>query len=124
MWGDAFNRIPIWDGNSRSPTGTYRGANSRNFNMPVILNTQLQNYSFDTTLLIKNQLIFTNIYYNVESMNATEYVQGNRTTAIGEEYFEKLRQALVEKQRDYEIYINTSNKTADNYDKQLQEMII
>ena len=137
MWGDSFNRIPIWDGNSRSPTGTYRGANSRNFNMPVILNTQLQNYSvgnqlvnpdtyydlaeFDTTLLIKNQLIFTNIYYNVESMNATEKVVGNRTTAIGEEYFEKLRQALVEKQRDYEIYINTDNKTADSYDKQLQD---
>ena len=138
MWGDAFNRLCVWDGNSRIPAGgTHQGATSRNFNMPVILNTQLQNYqagnqllypdtyydlaSFDTTLLIKNQMIFTNIYYNRESMKKTEFVENNRRFPIGYDSFNKLRDNLIDKQREYEIYINTANKTANTYEKQKQD---
>jgi len=138
MWGDSFNRIPIWDGNSRAEIGTHQGATSRNFTMPVILNTQLQNYgaggqivypstyfdlaSFDTTLLIKNQMIFTNIYYSEESLRSTEYIEVAAKPDWGSS-FDALRQKLVEKQRDYEIYINTANKAADSQIKQQQDTL-
>ena len=76
----------------------YQTQNQRNFNRPVILNTQLQRINvggelissqftsyprpgvynqllqqygtngFPTTVLIKNQMIFTNIFYNKESL--------------------------------------------------------
>ena len=136
MWGDAFNRIPCWDGNAREVGGTYRGGAARNFNMPVILNTQLQNYSsgnqllrpssyfdlasFNSTLLIKNQMIFTNIYYSKASLIATES-PGITQFVIGEDWFEDALNNLIDKQRDLEIYINTSNKTADTYEKQRQD---
>lgn len=136
MWGDSFNRIPIWDGNTRSEIGIHQGATSRNFNMPVILNTQLQNYgagglllnpstyfdgvNFDTTCLIKNQMIFTNIYYSEKSLKSTEYIEVATDPDWGSS-FNSLRQNLVEKQRDYEIYINTVNKAADSQIKQQQD---
>ena len=147
MWGDSFNRIPVWDGNSREVAGgTHKGATSRNFNMPVILNTQLQNQylpagkfveptippatayfgeqNFPTTILVKDQMIFTNMYYNKEGIQSTEQPPEPNpiTFENGYEWFDKVRQKLVEKQRDYEIYINASNKTANTNDKQIQDI--
>ena len=103
MWGDVFNRIPVWNGNTllteeQPPRVIHRGNAARNFNMPVILNTQFQQVQptadliptlgvngipppplpyfetadFNSTILIKNQMIFTNIYYNAESLKKTE----------------------------------------------------
>jgi len=137
MWGDSFNRIPVWDGNSREVVGgTHKGVTGRNFNMPVILNSQLQHYipggqfidpptyfgqsTFPTTILVKNQMIFTNMYYNQAGMARTEYT--NYFIGVrGYEWFDEIRQKLVEKQRDYEIYINASNKKANTNDKQIQD---
>ena len=141
MWGDSFNRIPVWDGNSRLVAGgTHKAATARNFNMPVILNTQLQNQyipggqfiepasyyggqTFPTTILVKDQMIFTNMYYNKEGIQSTEQPPEPNpiTFENGYEWFDKVRQRLVEKQRDYEIYINASNKTANTNDKQIQD---
>ena len=139
MWGDSFNRIPVWDGNSRTVAGgAHKGVTARNFNMPVVLNTQLQNQyvpggqfvepttyyaitDFPTTILVKDQMIFTNMYYNQKGLAKTEYTN-DEDGVHGYEWFDKIRQRLVEKQRDYEIYINASNKTANTNDKQLQDI--
>lgn len=150
LWGDIFNKIPVWDGNvwdAVPPIMT--PATSRNYNRPIILNSQLQftvcggqlvnvqpeppvaappipqlkffgENTFQSTVLIKNQMIFTNIYYDEKALIETEGDQAYRTVLAGG--ITKLLEKLVKRQRDYEIFINTSNTSANTYEKQRQDI--
>jgi hypothetical protein len=149
LWGDLFNRLPVWDGN----TAHFVGVQTRNFNRPVILNSQLQLISvgtkvggdfgnpggprpgtgneplvvwgptsFESTVLVRNQMIFTNIYYNKESLEASEPIERFGRVANLDGDITHLLSKLGAKHRDYEIYINTENKSANTYAKQWQDI--
>ena len=150
MWGDTFNRIPVWDGNSTD--AAYQTQNQRNFNRPVILNSQLQRIDvgrqlissqftsyprpgvynqllqqygtngFASTVLIKNQMIFTNIFYNKESLLSASSIRASGRDSVPDGDIDYILSKLGKKQRDYEIYINTENKTADTYKKQRDDI--
>ena len=144
MWGDIFNKIPVWSGNIPGNEGAGVAPNgARNFNRPVILNSKLQNIDvggtllqiigttaaadfngyypmtiFETTVLVKNQMIFTNIYYDEAVLIAAEQksptfieqpISGNITAIL---------EKLVLRQRDYEMYINTGSDAPDTYTRQ------
>ena len=150
LWGDIFNKIPVWDGNTWG-NGLMTPAISRNYSRPIILNSQLQitncggqlvnvqpeptltgggdpipqlvffgENTFQSTVLIENQMIFTNIYYDEKALIATEGDEAYRTVLAGN--ITKLLEKLVKRQRDYEIFINTSNTKANTYEKQRQDI--
>ena len=104
MMGDRFQRLPVWNGNVR-PNKVKE--NAREFNRPVILNDQFQYLlinpqqlceprtgqdmnplyppaTFESTMLIKNQLIFTNIPYGRAEIYSTAYNWGKTADTIKE----------------------------------------
>ena len=138
MMGDRFQRLKVWNGNSR-PTRVKTTA--REFNRPVILNDQFQYLlanpiqlcepatgqtinplyppqTIQSTLLIKNQMIFTNIPYGRASFYETgylynqpfetivEYCQAKGIQPVPEIDFSQFDD-LKEHWRFYEQYINS-----------------
>jgi len=141
LWGDIFNKIPVWSGNIPGNEGAgIAPAGARNFNRPVILNSALQNINvggrllqkeetaliefyyprtvFPTTVLVKNQMIFTNIYYNEAVLIAAEQKSPTFIEQPINGGITAILEKLVLRQRDYEMYINTDSNAPNTYAKQ------
>ena len=118
--GDRWARLPICDMNSIAVrTGQPVGAGLRYMSKPCILNNKLKYQTVDVestaivstvaTELLKNQLIFTNIYYPT--------IQIDKVAQAEEEQKWK---DYAKEVRKYELYSNNTETAVRNYDLQDQ----
>ena len=153
MMGDRFQRLPVWNGNVRP---NFVKQNAREFNRPVILNDQFQYLlanpqqlceprtgqdtnplypptTFESTMLIKNQLIFTNIPYGRAEVYSAAYNWDQDADAIKEYCIAQNINPvpsidfspfddLKEQWRDYEQYINTQGTNNQSFQAQQSDV--
>lgn len=137
--GDRFQRLPVWDGNTTGAAAVHIQDDARDFNRPVILNNQFQYVNLQqqllqpiindpvvgnnvtqypatnlgrSTVLIKNQMIFTNIPYGTQDIIKYRAVTTNATANLypAPELDFSYLDDLIEPWKYYQQYINTQSQ--------------